>query len=250
VIAAIRAEWIKVRTVRMHVVLVLLAIGFPAVIVVLTALLQDTDNMSASSLFDVVTGAAVVSALVLGVLATASVTGEFGFNTIRPTLAAMPRRLTVITSKAVVGVGVSLVVQTIVVVGLYALASVVGAARGAELVRADVDQLGPATIGSVALAVLVSLLGLGLGLLVRNTPAAVAVLLLWPLIIEQLVGGLLFVAGLEDAPRWLPFVNGITLGLADRGEDAFSRVASGAYFGAFAVALLILGSFSFSKRDA
>ena len=40
--------------------------------------------------------------MLLGVIGAATVTGEFGFGTIRPTFAATPRRTTVLVAKALV----------------------------------------------------------------------------------------------------------------------------------------------------
>ena len=48
--AAVRSEWIKLRTVRMNAVLALIAIAFPLVITGLTAALIDPDDFDASDL--------------------------------------------------------------------------------------------------------------------------------------------------------------------------------------------------------
>ena len=53
---------------------------------------------------------------------------------------------------------------------------------------------------------IVSLLGFGLGMMIRNTPAAVAVLILWPLVVENIVLAILSAAGVEQ-PAEVPAVH-------------------------------------------
>ncbi len=114
-INVVRSEWIKVRTVAMHWVLALIAIAFPLVITILTALFNgDSADFDTRSLLEVLGGTSVVAVLLLGVLAAATVTSDFGFNTIRPTFAATPRRLRVMGAKVFVMVTYALVSQAIV----------------------------------------------------------------------------------------------------------------------------------------
>ena len=64
----VRAEWIKLRTVRMNAVLAIIAIAFPLVITVLTAVLIDSDEMNARDLIGLVTGTSVITGMLLGVI--------------------------------------------------------------------------------------------------------------------------------------------------------------------------------------
>jgi ABC-2 type transport system permease protein len=249
-IAAIRTEFIKLRTVRMHVVLMIVAVALPAVIVVLTAALQDTDDISASGLFDVTTGTATLTALMMAVLATSNTTGEFGFNTIRPTLAAIPSRWRVVITKAIVAMVTAAIVQLVVVVGVFTVARAIASGRDADVEVAEITARWAAVGGSIVFASVLSLIGVALGFLVRNTPATVAILVLWPLLLENLLAGLLAVAGVDDGLRWLPFQNGVGIAFADRGGTDWGRVASGSYFAAFALVLSVLASWTFHRRDA
>ena len=119
VIRTIRSEWIKIRTVRMNAVLAIIAIAFPLIVVILTAALGSAENASARDLVGLTTGSSVITAMLIGVIGAAGITGEFGFNTIRPTFAATPNRWKVIGAKAIVTMVVAIVIEALVVVLAY-----------------------------------------------------------------------------------------------------------------------------------
>ncbi|MCB1002377.1 MAG: hypothetical protein KDB40_24000 [Acidimicrobiales bacterium] len=250
-IATLRSEWIKFRTVRMNGVLTIIAVAFPLVIVGLTALLIDADDMDGGDLASLVSGTSIITGMLLGVMAAAGITSEFGFNTIRPTFAATPRRMRVISAKAVLSIAVGAAVGAAVVVVSFALgATLLNGRDGDVSLPAGDARMG--MVGVVVFAAIVSLLGLGLGMLIRSTPAAVAVLILWPLVAEGLVAGILFAAGIEDAGKWLPYQSGLALSNTDSSaaSDTLGRWTGGAYFLAVTVAVGAFGAWSVSTRDA
>lgn len=251
-INTIRSEWIKFRTIRMNFVLAIIAVAFPLIVTVLTAALADIDSMNSSDVAGLVSGTSLITGMLLGVIGASSITGEFGFGTIRPTFAATPRRGKVIVAKTIVTVVVAIAVETVVVVLCFGIGSAVMNSRGADISLSSTDGSRDALVGIVCFAAIVSLLGFGLGLLIRNTPAAVAVLLLWPLVAEGLIGALLSVAGIDDAFKWLPYNAGINLGNPDIGSDTQSlgRVVGGLYFLAVAVVVTAVGALSANQRDA
>jgi ABC-2 type transport system permease protein len=247
---ALRAEFIKLRTVRMNWVLAIIAVAFPLIVSLLTAALADERDIRAESLAEVVTGTSVITAMLLGVIGAATITGEFGFGTIRVTFAATPRRNVVIVAKAIATVVVALVVEALVVVTAYGLSAAVASGRGADVDFADIDAGTAPFIGVIAFAAIVALLGFGLGLLIRNTPAAIAVLILWPLVAESILGGLLTVAGIDDAFRWLPYNAGIQMANTTDFDDGFGRFGNGLYFFAVSAAVTALGAWVTNRRDA
>lgn len=252
----LRAEWIKLRTVTMNWILGIIAIAFPLVVTLLTAYFasgktDNDDGLDTNGLVGVLTGTAVVASLLCGVIAAASITSEFGFGTIRPTFAATPRRMRVIVAKGLVALGFAAIALAIVqLVGWYA-GSTIADARGATI---DLDTLPtgvPAMVGAVVLGALLALFGYGLGLITRSTPAAVAILIVWPLIAEPLVAQLLVVATDNASIRnWTPLQAGFRLVATDGFVDGPSRVAGGVYFGAFSLALAGFGAWLVDRRDA
>jgi len=251
-IDTLRSEWIKLRTVRMNAVLAIIAVGFPLVITVLTALLIDADDMDAEGLIGLVTATSIVTGMLLGVIGAAGITSEFGFGTIRPTFAATPKRSRVLIAKAVLTVVVGLVVEAVMVALCFGVGSVLLNSRGGDVQFADAGDARWALLGIVVFAGIVSLLGFGLGMLIRSTPAAIAVLILWPLVGESIVGGLLIAAGLDNPFKWLPYNAGINLGNPDAGAgtDSLGRVWGGLYFFVVTAVITALGALSTSKRDA
>lgn len=251
-IRTIRSEWIKLRTVRMNGVLAIIAVAFPLLIVVLTAALASVDSLDATDLVGLATGSSVITAMLLGVIGAAGITGEFGFNTIRPTFAATPNRWKVIAAKASVTIVVAIVVEALVVLLSYSIGAAVLRSRdGVVDLGAAASDTTAALYGIVVFAAIVSLLGFGLGLLTRSTPAAVAILILWPLIAENLIAGLLSVAGIDNASKWMPYQAGFNLGNPDMtGLESLGRWTGGLYFFTVTMVIVVIGSVLTSRRDA
>ena len=244
-IDAVRAEWIKFSTLVSSWVLVIIAIAFPLVIVLLTAALEDSVPDS-DDLASVLTGTSVVSALLLGTLGVLTITSDYGHNTIRPTFAALPDRWRPLIAKTVVQVGVTAVVLAgVMVVGW------VGAAVVAEGVQAIGDDGVLASLcGAVLLGIGLTILGYGLGLLLRNTALAICILLLWPLVAEGIVAGLFAAAGWDGLQRWLPYQAGFNLIAVDPSDDQLGRVGGGVWFFAWVLAIAAFGLWRAKRRDA
>jgi ABC-2 type transport system permease protein len=245
VIDAIRSEWIKVSTVTVTWVLAMVAVAFPLVVTILTTALADS-TWDGEDLAGLVSGLVIVTSMLLGVVATIAVTNEFAHNTIRPTFAAMPDRLRPLLAKPIVQVGITSVL-TVVTVGACWL---LGAALSGDSPDLGEGTALPSLVGVVLLAVGLTLLGFGLGLLIRNSPAAICVLLLWPLIAEGLIAGLLSVIGADGAVKFLPYSAGFNMALTDPDPDALGRVAGGVYFFAWVVVIGVLGIVTARSRDA
>lgn len=247
----LRAEWIKLRTVRSHWVLAYIAVAFPFVVATLTAVFADLDGFDDESIASVVSGTTIVSALLFGVIGVLSVAQEAAHGTLRVTFAAVPQRRQVLLAKVIV-----VAVTAVVVIGVAVAASVLSAtsiasARDADLEMAGTSNGRAALLGSVLLAVLLALLGLALGMLIRNVPTAVALLVLWPMVAENIVGGLLSLAFGESAFRWMPYAAGFQLAIVEEFEDGWgSRWLAGAYFAAWVAALLAIGFAVNERRDA
>jgi ABC-2 type transport system permease protein len=252
VIDTLRSEWIKVRTVRMNWVLGLIAVAFPLIVSALTAALADERDLDGEELLGVVTGTGVVSAMLLGTIAAAGIASEFGTGTIRPTFAATPRRSRVVAAKAVVAAAFSAAAGLAIVIASFLVASVIAESRDTSVSLSDVDAGIAPIVGEVVLFALLGLLGLALGLITRNAPSAVVTLLLWPLVAENLIIGLLSVAGVDRAARFMPYISGIQLANPEAGQDPelLGRVAGGAYFGAVVLVLLVIGALLTERRDA
>ncbi|HAP77207.1 MAG TPA: hypothetical protein DCR14_14125 [Acidimicrobiaceae bacterium] len=251
ILRAMRAEWIKLRTVTVTWVLAAITVALPLLVSLLTAFFQADDRgYDSRRMMENITGSLSLTALLHAVLAATTVTTEFGFNTIRPTFVAVPRRGVVVAAKALVGVllagGLTAAVLVVQVVGSLVIAD----AQGAEVAVGDVPTAVPAMVGAVVLAMLMALAGLGVGMVLRSTPGAVTLLLAWPLLGESLIGGIIgVITDSEEVMRWLPFQCGFRLVQLELFEGP-SRPVSGFVFGAVAAGLLALGGWLVQRRDA
>jgi ABC-2 type transport system permease protein len=150
-------------------------------------------------------GVAVFGVPVLMILASMTVTGEYRTGLIRTTLLATPNRTWVLIAKAIVAAAFSSICAVVMV-----LAAVLVARLFAEPVAGAQLSLANSATWSVAggfalYAALAAVLGVAVGALVRFAAGAVAVLLMWPLVAEPLLGNLPG-SGAQIGP-WLPFAN-------------------------------------------
>ena len=246
-IAALRSEWIKFSTVTSTWVLLGLAMAFPLVIVIVTGIVAR-ETADGGDLSELIAGTGVVSALLLGTLGILSITTELSTNTIRPTFAAMPDRWRPLAAKPILHVTLAgATMATIVVLGWLS---------GSALIRGDQalgdDSAGGMLVGVIALAMLLMLFGYALGLAVRSTPLAICILLLWPLVVEGIIAGLLEVADRSELQRWLPYQAGFQLIAGDDpvNSDSLGPVGGGLWFGFWIVLLLGFGLWRTHRRDA
>lgn len=270
-IHVVRSEWIKFRSVRSNVVLVLAAGALVVLIAVLAAneakddairpagatCFQDPSETGGSApqqvpcsdlpgvpqpetnLGDITVG--VPFALFLfGALGVQIIGQEHRFNTIRPTFTAVPQRWRVLVAKLLV-VGAATAVVALVMV---AVCAAIGSAMLDDFAIDDLDQR--VVWGTVLFSVGWTGLGMGVGAILRQPIAGMLVLLLEAFVVENVLQ-----AVVKGSRPWLPFLNGIQMTLRDtNGEDLRSVTAGGVYF--FVVAALVwgIGAALVIRRDA
>jgi ABC-2 type transport system permease protein len=248
-IGTIKSEWIKIRTVRMNYVLLFLAVGFPLVVTSLTTALTAINDLGSRELVDVVLGTTLLTALLLGVMGAASITSEFGFGTIRPTFTSTPQRVSVLISKALVTIVAAAFAQAVVALLCTSVGAAITNARGGDVSISDLTSWRSAYIGSVFFAMIAVLFGLGLGMIIRSSAGTISTFLLWPVLGEGIIAGLLFAAKVDEPGKWLPFSSGINLASPEI-TGGFDRLPSGLYFFAVAALLCGLGVSLVLRRDA
>jgi ABC-2 type transport system permease protein len=202
-VAVLDSERIKLSTTRS----VLWTAAAVAVLSIGLAALQASTAYGAAPLPPerAATGVAVFGVPVLMVLAAMTVTGEYRSGMIRTTFMATPNRTLVLVAKALVAASFSAVYGA-----AMTIAAVVAArAMAPPLVGSHLSFVDPDTwrlIGAITLyAAITAVLGVGVATLLRHSAGAVAVLLLWPLLVEPVVGNLPNI-GSEVGP-YLPFAN-------------------------------------------
>jgi ABC-2 type transport system permease protein len=180
---AARMEWIKLRSLRST--WWTLAATVAGAVAIAAAVGVNTKDAAADLTNNALAGISL-GLLLAGVLGVLAITGEYSSGTIRATLAAIPNRPLVLAAKAAVFGALALAAGE--------LAAFAAFLAGAAALPATIPQpaLGqPAVLRAVALSGaylgLMGLIGLGLGAVLRHTPAAIAVLVGGVYVLAQLV---------------------------------------------------------------
>ncbi|MBE9374679.1 hypothetical protein IQ251_09490 [Saccharopolyspora sp. HNM0983] len=220
-----------------------LAIALP---MALTALVVGLTEDGSPVLIPQTQGGSDLGLMVVMVLAALSVTTEYRFGTIRATFLAVPNRVSPLVAKAVVAALTALVVGLLGAFGAWAVGYLMATDPQLALDSA-VAWRQVAGVGLVFAAGAV--LAVGVGTLVRQSAAAITLLLLWPLLVESLV--LLIPQVGEDLSNWMPFnMARHFLSAEGAGDMPLGPWAALAYFAAIAVAVLAAGIAVVRRRDA
>jgi ABC-2 type transport system permease protein len=242
----LHAEWTKLRTVPETVWLVLAAVTLTVAASVATVAAASCSargcafDVAKTSLTGVGLGQAVVA-----ILAVVAVGGEYSTGMVRTTLAAMPRRITVLAAKAAV--------VTVVVMGAAAVAVPACLLAGRLMLPLSLGD-GPvlrAAAGSVLYLALIGLLAVGTATAVRDSATAIGIVL-----------GLLYVlpivAQAVSDPEWrrhLQQLAPMSSGLAVQATTHLDSLPIGPWQGlgvtaAWAAAALLAGGLRLRLRDA
>ena len=123
-------------------------------------------------------------ALVMGVTA---MTGEYRYQTITPTFLATPRRARVVAAKALAQLGVGAGYGVVAVLTALVGAGIVMLARGFSLAY-DTPGLWRAVALAIVAVALWTLLGMGVGTLLRNQVAAILLALGLAIVLQPILG--------------------------------------------------------------
>ena len=192
-----------------------------------------------------------ISQLIIAVLGALTITSEYSTGMIRTSLAAQPRRGTVLAAKGIVFTAVALVTSLVTTFAAFFLGQALmsGKHLGTTLGQPNVLR---AVIGGALFLTACGLLSFGLGLILRHTAGAITAAI-----------GLLFVLTvliqfLPDSwqahtDKWVPALSGAgiwqTVGPAPHGP-LLSAWAGFAVLAGYAVVAIAGGTVVFFRRDA
>jgi ABC-2 type transport system permease protein len=246
-----KAEWIKLRSVRVNVV------GIPAAAVALVLLgvlfsaLGGTEMGPGGTATDSVSfafGGMVLSQLIIGVLAALFVGSEYASGLIRTTFGAVARRTRVLRAKAIVFGGAAWLAMTIGALGAFFAGSAV---YSGDLPSYSIDDPGVlrAVLSAGFYGGCVALIGIAVGFLARSTAAAIGVLLgllmLAPLLVEILPG----TVG-DTLTKILPSNAGDAMMSVTSPDSRLSPWLGFAVLVAWVVGLLAIAGVTLRRRDA
>jgi ABC-2 type transport system permease protein len=203
-IRLVRSEWTKLLTTRVWIGLLVaacaLAGGFTAL---LTAFAGDPQSglppvdSSQYEQLALANGANVVGlSLILGII---GMTQEYRHRTATPTFLTTPKRGRVVIAKLMAYALVAIPFALLILAVALGVVLVYAGARGdAPSLNADNVQ----TLGSAGLVLVIfTVIGVGVGALLRNQVGAIVGALVYLYVVEPIVGG---VGVLQPAYKWLP----------------------------------------------
>jgi ABC-2 type transport system permease protein len=247
---AIRAEWIKLRTIRSTWVLLFVSIGLTLLIslpISIFAIKADTEfDRGSQSMITVLLFGVALSTSLLGVVSTLLASGEFRF-TIRQTFAAEPKRMRVFAAKVITSVGATAVVGAAMIALALGSSALILKIRDVPISFAN--QGWSVAIGSWLYLILFSLAGMAIAFIIRHSAGAIVALLVWSLLLEGIVF-LMATAWFKWFARYLPFSAGQRMSAFRDDTNLFGRWNGGLYFAGFVAVLLAFGAFLMNRRDA
>jgi ABC-2 type transport system permease protein len=243
----ILAEVRKLRTTQVWFWLLLAGLALTAV-GVLGQILGSSDADLATGPRDVITtaGSANVVVFVLGVL---SVTTEFRYQTITPTVLTTPSRWRLITAKLITYAVVGALFAAACLLLALAMALPWLHARGVDIPASETGKAIAAVVLELALS---ALLGLGMGALLKNQIVAVSVGLVLILVVQNLV---IVIPGIKYAYPYLPAgaANAMVTSRAENrvlnGVHLLPPWAGALVFALWGIGLALLGAGITMRRD-
>jgi ABC-2 type transport system permease protein len=241
--AALRSEWIKLSALRANKAILALTAVIGAVIAWGLASTNADPTVKAAELFIYPLPLVATLAMVTGIL---MFTGEAQHGTLAVALAARPARWVIVAAKTITATAVG------VTLGVTAMVAGFGGAALGGVELGSGSALISRALWALLYIVLAALIGLGVGMIVRHSAAAISGLLMWAFVIESL-----FAPALPNAVRhFLPFSAGYRL--LDAGPNfkapvviahQLARPGYAVIFGGYALASLAVGTLMLYRRD-
>lgn len=264
-IRALAFEWTRIRTVRSTYWLTALALVLSGAVAGLVAgFTRDSGGLTDELISVVLTGGTQFIPLpfvplFMGIIGAFAFGHEYRHNLILATLTAIPKRVNLVIAKVII-LAIWAAVVAVLSIGInWALAS---GLSGEPLPLLD-EPAGAPLFAYVGYVVLWAMLGLAVGMLVRNLPATLVVLLLVPLIVEPTVVGMItFIDAFESlrpATPYFPFSSGTNMiatvsaegaGMGGEMVEQPGRGVSALTFTAWIAVVLVPAWALFHKRDA
>ncbi len=251
-------EWARLRTLRSTWIMCGISLIFSALTGLLAIPIIDEDPTALAWMSLLTVAVPTVTALCCGLIGVFGIGHEFRYGSIRPTLTALPRRVSVMLAKIVIPAVFAFALSVACLAVNYAVAWVfVHAKLETPAFSRDVLRV---MLGAALYAVGFCVFGVGLTALFRNQVAGVVLLIVLPLIVENAISAALHLIpwfdSIQDWARFLPFTAGRAMYtpprdlVADFDTMPLGPLAGGAVFFVFGAIVCGLGIFRFVRSDA
>ena len=258
----IASEWLKLRTVRSWLIMIvaaaalLIAFGALAAAVSSGAVTPEGprgqggggggfggSDPTATSLAGV-----TLAQLIAGILGVLFISNEYANGMIRSTFAAVPKRLPVLWAKAIVLAGVLAVVMVIASLAAFVIGQLIlGDGKNTTLAA---DGVLRAVVGSGLYLAGIAVFGLAIGAMMRNTAGAISVVVAALLIVPGLASVVLPESWKDTVTPYLPSNAGQAFTSVNGSDTLLSAGAGAAVYLVWLVALLIGAAVLIRRRDA
>lgn len=244
---ALASEWTKLRSLRSNWAILCgnAAIGIALVRVLAVFVKTDPDTLEAYTVGNSFSFSTWLSAVLAVVAGTLLFTAEVHHGTVSAVLTAQPARWVTVAAKTAIAAGFGLAMG---VAGM--LAGLSGAVLGG-LDAGDTSGMAATAGWGLLLTTVAAVFGLGIGLIVRHSSAAISMTLVWVFVIENLLRSF----APPTVSRLLPFnpANGLlnipTTSDPEALAAALTRVQDALLFSSYAIAALIVGTVLLYRRD-
>jgi ABC-2 type transport system permease protein len=198
--------------------------------------LADLENQYA------VLSAGTAAALFAALIGVMAITSEFRHGTIRPTFVITPRRSRVIGAKVLASLLMGMLFGLAAIGLSFGIGYLVLAVRDIPLALSTADVLW-LLLGTPVLTAAWAAIGVGVGAVVRNQVFAVIGLIVWAMVIDNLLRGLVPSIG-----GYTPVGAGAAL-IADPADYVLSAAAGGLLLLGYVAALVTAGAVLVARRD-
>lgn len=251
----VRSEWTKFRSVRStywtFVAAVILGVGVAALAAAISAAHYARDpelhfnwNPVTRSLFSL-----ELAQLAFAVLGVLTVTSEYSTGMIRTSLAAVPRRVRMMTAKLLVFAVAALVVGEGIAFSAFSIFQLLihGQAPSASLGQHNVLR---AVIGAGLYLMVIGLLGAGFSVIVRHAASGIAIVVAMLFIVPGLVEAALPTSWSQPINEYWPTNAGQRVIFLHQGRHDLSAWTGLGEFALFALILIAVSFVVLERRDA
>lgn len=245
---ALRSEWIKLSSLRSNrrILGLTVVVGILLSWILATFVKTDPNTHEVFTIAQTFIFSTWLTTVLAAIMGTLLFTSEVQHGTLATAVTAQPARWVTVAAKATIAAGFGLAMGIVGMVAGYGGAVIGGLQMG------DSSGMTATAAWGLLLTTLAPVLGLGFGMIIRHSSAAVSTVLVWALVIENLLRSILP----PTVSRFMPFsaANGL-LGIrsaTDTSETlavALSRVQDAYLFGGYTVVAVAIGTALLYRRD-
>ncbi|MBY0791425.1 ABC transporter permease [Corynebacterium pseudokroppenstedtii] len=255
---SIRAEWTKLASTKSFawtsILIVVLSWAFAALMgwgskSALDSMdPEDMTDVPAISAVTAVQGFELFGVMVIIIMATLLVTTEYRFKTINETIMMTPKRPIIVVSKTIVYGLVAVVLSFFSTITSVLVFKWLAGDYGSAM-KMFSGSSARVYVSTAVEALLVVVMAVGVAFIVRQTAGAIAIMLLWKLVLEDLITLIPKVG--THIKGYRPFAN-LNAWVGDGKLDGAPWGTTGGviYFAVWALVLFAIGVAVFVKRDA